>query len=432
MDNVPVPDLPSAELKPPIPRRPRGDPEPFPRADGRYQMWVELPRSAGQPRHRYPVYGSTKSACRDEYIKKRAELLFEIKPPDRHTTLAVALGRWLDERDPADEADRRIRRSSWRPEEQHVRLHVIPYLGAIPIGALATDEVEKWLRDLNRDGRSPIMRRKVLQTLRTAMNWAVRRGYIHDAKGSTVAHLAEMPIKPRQQAWVPITDDDQDHIVEVIKKHRLRALMLLAVTVGPRAGELAGLRRNADLDYKNHTFTINQTLTWHSGISGVAILEPTKTEAGQRTIALPDSLWAELMEHLDRVDAEAAAGNWRVADDVVYVREDDLSLTPVPTSDLVFPNSEGRPARTDGTGGIGSQWHTILKRAGVEQRRFHETRHIAASMLLRLNGGDLVEVAHILGHSTFRHTVDLYSHLSPDATRAVLERVTNARDLRAS
>ena len=357
-------------------------------------------------------------------MEKRRELGDDAAPRDRHTSLKTVLKAWLDERNPEDETERRVRRSSWRTDEQHVRLHIDPYLGNVAIGRLTVDDVESWLQDLKRDMRGQEMRRKVLKTLRAAMTWAVRRGYLNDPMHSTVADRAFLPIKPDKPAWVPLPDDDLDKILRAISKHRNQTLFRLAVTVGIRQGELLGLRRGVDLDFKNHMLTVNHTLTWHSGIRGVAILEPTKTAAGKRTIALPDSLWDDLIAHLARMDARAERAGWKPQADVLFGPDSKTGET-IPIHDLVFLNRFGRPARGDGTGGIGSQWHHLLKVAGVDSRRFHDSRHMAASMLLRLNGNNLVEVAHILGHSTYRHTVDLYSHLSPNATRALLERVVD-------
>ena len=46
---------------------------------------------------------------------------------------------------------------------------------------------------------------------------------------------------------------------------------------------------------------------------------------------------------------------------------------------------------------------TILATAGIEEFRFHDLRHTFASLYM-MNGGDLYELAKILGHSNIKMT----------------------------
>ncbi len=54
--------------------------------------------------------------------------------------------------------------------------------------------------------------------------------------------------------------------------------------------------------------------------------------------------------------------------------------------------------------------HLLLDRAEIARCRFHDLRHLAASLLIAA-GVELVEVSMLLGHSELRVTADLYSHL---------------------
>ena len=54
----------------------------------------------------------------------------------------------------------------------------------------------------------------------------------------------------------------------------------------------------------------------------------------------------------------------------------------------------------------------MLKAASVEHRRFHNTRHSVATLLLEA-GTALVEVSKALGHSKLSVTSDVYSHWTP-------------------
>ena len=70
---------------------------------------------------------------------------------------------------------------------------------------------------------------------------------------------------------------------------------------------------------------------------------------------------------------------------------------------------------------IRTSWDTAVRRANLENFRFHDLRHSTASYLA-MNGGSLLEIADILGHKTLQ-MVKRYSHLSEDHKANVLERM---------
>lgn len=67
------------------------------------------------------------------------------------------------------------------------------------------------------------------------------------------------------------------------------------------------------------------------------------------------------------------------------------------------------------------QWEEAVKKAKLENFRFHDLRHTAASYLA-MNGATLVEISEILGHRTMQ-MVKRYSHLTQKHTVEVLERM---------
>jgi integrase len=63
-------------------------------------------------------------------------------------------------------------------------------------------------------------------------------------------------------------------------------------------------------------------------------------------------------------------------------------------------------------------WESALKKAGIEDFRFHDLRHSAASYLA-MNGASLAEIAEVLGHKTLQ-MVKRYAHLSETHTAGVV------------
>jgi integrase len=86
-------------------------------------------------------------------------------------------------------------------------------------------------------------------------------------------------------------------------------------------------------------------------------------------------------------------------------------------SDLVFPHDFKR-AHT----WYSEPFRAAVKAAGIENFRFHDLRHTAATYLLE-SGATLAELAGILGHKTLA-MVKRYSHVSDEHASTVVERMT--------
>lgn len=91
---------------------------------------------------------------------------------------------------------------------------------------------------------------------------------------------------------------------------------------------------------------------------------------------------------------------------------------------LLFP---GKPKRVDSGKmvykpmDLRAPWVAAMKKAGIEDFRFHDLRHSAASYLA-MNGASLPELAEVLGHKTLQ-MVKRYSHLSEAHTAGVVARM---------
>jgi integrase len=151
-------------------------------------------------------------------------------------------------------------------------------------------------------------------------------------------------------------------------------IVVLALSTGMRQGEILNLRWQ-DVDLSN----------------GRIVLHETKNDE-RRTVPLLGHALALLQEH-------------------AKVRRLD--------TDLLFPGrNPKRPIF------IRAPWLKVVKAAGIEDLRFHDLRHSAASYLA-MNGASLPEIAEVLGHKTLQ-MVKRYSHLSEAHTAGVVARM-NAR-----
>jgi integrase len=71
--------------------------------------------------------------------------------------------------------------------------------------------------------------------------------------------------------------------------------------------------------------------------------------------------------------------------------------------------------------GVDKPWRLARAEAGLDDFRFHDLRHSAASYLA-MSGATLMDIAAILGHKTLA-MVKRYSHLSEQHTTAAVDRM---------
>lgn len=70
---------------------------------------------------------------------------------------------------------------------------------------------------------------------------------------------------------------------------------------------------------------------------------------------------------------------------------------------------------------IRTAWENALEKAEIEDFRFHDLRHSAASYLA-MNGASLAEIAEVLGHKTLQ-MVKRYAHLSEAHTHSIVSKM---------
>ncbi len=92
----------------------------------------------------------------------------------------------------------------------------------------------------------------------------------------------------------------------------------------------------------------------------------------------------------------------------------EMARTPH-ISGYVFANRQGKPTFP------AKAWQAALRAAQIDDFRYHDLRHSAASYLA-MSGATLAEIAEVLGHKTLQ-MVKRYAHLTEQHTADVVERM---------
>lgn len=374
------------------PRRSRGEGSIYATKDGRVRGAVLLtdPRTGKDVRRL--VSGRSRAEVSRKLEKLRQDAAGGALPT--RSTVADYLAGWL-------EAERaRLRASTWRSRELHIRLYINPALGGHPLGRLAPADVERMTTAMIDRGLSPRTAASCRVTLRRALGDALRDGLV----GRNVAALARPPRVPTRameagRDYLPPAE--LRILLAGVADHPLGPLVTVAATTGLRQGELLGLTW-ADVDIEGRTLAVRRSLAraWvmkdGERVAGWALQEP-KTPRSRRTVNLPTAAVAALEQRhaAQALEHQAAGTAWQ------------------DTMGLVFTDIVGRPLHGYD---IGHEFPRILKAAGLPSVPFHGLRHSAATAMLAA-GVPLRTVADVLGHSTITITADTYAAVVPELRR---------------
>ena len=88
-------------------------------------------------------------------------------------TVAEACARWI-----AHGEAEGLERGTLRQRSQHIKHHIVPFIGATKLATLTLPAVNNFLDKLRDADRSSVMRRKVLVSLKSAITCAQREGLV--------------------------------------------------------------------------------------------------------------------------------------------------------------------------------------------------------------------------------------------------------------
>ncbi len=220
---------------------------------------------------------------------------------------------------------------------------------------------------------------RYLAALSHAFSVAVKEwGWIEDNPCRKVTK----PKEPRGRVRF-LSDDERQRLLWACRRSShpyLYPVVVLALSTGMRSAEITGLTWDR-VDLKG----------------GRILLEQTKN--GERRVVPLVGHAAELLAQHAKVR--------RLDTDLVW-----------PGSTKAENSTKIRPAD------LRHHWLKALEAAEIEDFRFHDLRHSAASYML-MNGASIAELAEILGHKTLQ-MVKRYSHLSESHTKGIVERMNDA------
>jgi integrase len=314
--------------------------------------------------------------------------------PTKLTVEQFLVGEWL----PAIEQT--VRLTTYRSYVQHVRWHIAPHLGELPLQSLSGAQINALYailacrgRRSGKAGLAPQTIRHVHAVLHRALRDAVRWGLIsrnpiESADPPRVSSAREM------HTWSP---EQLEAFLQFTKDDRLHTLWHALALTGMRRGEACGLRWS-DCDLEQGRIAVCRALV---PVARTVLVSEPKTARGKRSIALDERTVAVLRAHAERQAAEREAATKWSETGLVFTGKDGRALPP---------NSVSRC------------FVRAVKRAKLPEIRLHDLRHTHATLALRAGIHPKV-VSERLGHATVAITLDTYSHAIPALQEEAASRI---------
>jgi len=275
-----------------------------------------------------------------------------------------------------------------------IHVHVLPYLGKIPMADLRVDLIQMFYDKKVEVGTGIPTIRMIHNILHKAFRQAVvLRILIYNPIDGVIVP------KSKENKEMQIFNESQSNLLlSAVRGTRYDALYQMELSTGLRESELLGLKWS-DLDWKNKTISVCRQLV-HNPRLQPELFGPLKTSSAYRTIYLGDQTIEKLHAHFNAQAIERTRA------------EKDNKWTDY---DVIFPSLIGTPMRQVN---LYNNFKRIIRQLGLPDIRFHDLRHTAASIMLNHNVPVDV-VSKRLGHAKVSITLNVYAHLIPESQKNV-------------
>lgn len=261
-----------------------------------------------------------------------------------------------------------------------IEKNINPILGNIIFKKIKNEDILNFFENKNIISLSDSTKNLLLVIINSSIKYGV------DKKYKKSFPVLKVKIKQPKARIVYLTKKEQNILEKYINDNlNLRNLaILMDLYTGLRIGELCALQWG-DIDFINNTISITKTVQRiknndiNSNVKTKLIITEPKTEYSVRTIPIPKFLIAILKQYRSNED--------------IYI--------------FTKSNKPKDPRALE------KYFKDLLLKCGIRDLVFHSLRHTYATRS-REAGIDIKILSELLGHSSYKITLDIYVHTSLD------------------
>ena len=338
--------------------------------------------------------------------KAKMELEEELtnKPAAKGMLFADFMEKWLDVI--RNDKSKPLKPTTFGSYQMNVQRVIAPYFRAkgTMLSELTADDINEFYSDqLERVKAMTVT--KFHANISKALKYAVRMDYIPFS-------FMDKVDRPSPERFVGkfLRESEVVELLDAVKGHKLELGVIFGAFYGLRRSEVMGLRWES-INFEANTITIEHTVT-EANIDGHHVIvadDTTKSKSSFRTLPLVPIIRAKLLAVKEEQEVNRKlCGRSYNKENIGYIYTD-------PLGNRIKPNY------------ISGAFPGFLEKNGLKRLRFHDLRHVCASLLLA-NGVPLKAIQEWLGHSDFGLTANIYSHLEYTTKVASAEAMTWLKD----
>lgn len=263
----------------------------------------------------------------------------------------------------------------------------IPYIGKMSIGDIKLPHIQKCLNNMEGYSKSYVRRAQLY------IKGCFQQAWEAEMINRSPCIGLKQPKTSQKIDRRPLTNEELRYFMEAIQTHHKGAFFGILYACGLRPGEARALTW-FNINMEKKTLTITQAFAEKTNE-----IKPPKTEAGKRTIPIPD-WYIDILKQIPRTDCP-----------------------------YVFHTDRGNPIDSTRCNRV---WKTLLRemeiKAGATLYRNkiimysgiigqdltpYNLRHTYATELVK-KGVDIKTAQYLLGHSDIRVTMNIYAHVTDD------------------
>lgn len=366
------------------------------RADGRYYTLVSTKKldEKGKP-IRIPVYAKTSK----ELEEKVAELKTDIKrgtyANDEGKTLGEYAMQWY-----TSSKEGTVAPATARDYLNVIKNH-FDLISDIKLRDLTKTHV---LSQINKPGNSKETRRRITLTIKQVLESAIDDGLLY----RNVARSIKSPsVKAAEKR--ALTDAEKEAIKRCDFSPMEKMYVDILYCTGMRRSELLALQKK-DINLYQSTITINKAITFVGGSQ----IKDTKSESGSRTLPVPFWLVEELRVYISSLESE-----------FLFHGQNNAMISESTAKRMWQSIFNKINVAMGGTQDNYRSGKLIDKGMHMTDLTPHIFRHNYATMLYN-SGVDVKEAQRLMGHSSIKITLEIYTHLaeSNNLTAEKINRIT--------
>lgn len=286
-----------------------------------------------------------------------------------------------------------IKASSYDTLENTFKNQIYPYIGMLRLSEINTNDIQKMLNGIKRQGLSYSRVKKARDGVNMVMKHALTQRHIIQNPMDGVKLPAESSFGKKEMVW--FNERESRLIIEECRRlypnsetpvYLYGEAYILQLNTGARRGEIIALKKS-DWDKESHILHISksaQTVKTRNDDGKATgyetILTTTKTYSGDRRIPLNEIAESALQRMCDKF----------------------------PDSEYIVCAKNGgvlAPQQYDRT------FRRIIKNTKIGKGSTHSLRHTFANMLFR-NKVDIKTISTLMGHASVQITLDTYVHFA--------------------